>query len=442
MAYVKIFAIRKQFKKTVEYVTNKDKTTAPLGQMIDYALNQEKTMEEQRLYESAINLMDVRDAFREMSRTKERFGKNEGVLGYHIIQSFKPGEITADKCHELGRKLAEELFGDRFQIVVGTHLNKEHLHNHILLNSVSFLDGKKLRFNKQSFYELQKVANEISRQEGLSVIAPKNKGKNYKEWQAEKEGKPTIRSQVKGDIERIIKESYNYNIFLEKMEKLGYTIKESPTRTYTAVKPPFGERYIRLNSLGENYTKEKIIERLYAQDSWQKIKVERKKYYPQKMPKRRKRITGIQALYLRYVYMLKLNKPPKGRISRYLWEDIRKFEDYKKDYAYLRESNITSKGELLEKIAELKGEMDKLEKLRKPLYKQKIRENDESSKEEIAKRIAEINSALKELRKERARCERIIANLNRLHLEPETEISKQAVKQSKARYSVGRKIDK
>ena len=422
MAYVKIFAVRKQLKKTVEYVTNKDKTTAPLDELIDYALSPEKIIAEQKLYESAINLMDVNSAFKEMSRTKERFGKTEGVLGYHIIQSFKPGEITADKCHELGRKLAEELFGDRFQIVVGTHLNKEHLHNHIIINSVSFVDGKKLRFNKQSFYELQKTANEISRQEGLSVITPKNKGKNYKEWQAEKEGKPTIRSQVRGDIDRVIKQSYNYNIFLEQMEKLGYTVKESPTRTYTAIKPPFGERYIRLNSLGEDYTKEKIIERLAAQNSWQKkVKVERKKYYPQKLPKRRKKITGIQALYLRYVYMLKLNKPPKGKISRYLWDDIRKFEDYKKDYTYLRENNITSKGELLEKISKLQGEMEKLTEQRKPMYEQKRREKDESKQEEIKQRIAELNSDLKEMRKDCARCERIIANLNRLHLEQEEE---------------------
>ena len=430
MAYVKIFAVRKQLKKTVEYVTNKDKTTAPLDELIDYALSPEKIIAEQKLYESAINLMDVNSAFKEMSRTKERFGKTEGVLGYHIIQSFKPGEITADKCHELGRKLAEELFGDRFQIVIGTHLNKEHLHNHIIINSVSFVDGKKLRFNKQSFYELQKTANEISRQEGLSVITPRNKGKNYKEWQAEKEGKPTIRSQIRGDIDRVIKESYNYNIFLEQMEKLGYTVKESPTRTYTAIKPPFGERYIRLNSLGENYTKEKIIERLAAQNSWQKkVKVERRRYYPQKLPKRRKKITGIQALYLRYVYMLKLNKPPKGRISRYLWEDIRKFEDYKKDYVYLRENNITSKGELLEKISELKAEMEKLKEQRKPMYEQKRREKDESSKAEIAEKIAEINSDLKELRRESARCEKIIANLNRLHLEQEEEKeSKQKVR--------------
>ena len=119
--------------------------------------------------------------------------------------------------------------------------------------------------------------------------------------------------------------------------------------------------------------------------------------------------------------MLKLNKPPKGRISRYLWDDIRKFEDYKKDYVYLRENNITSRGELLEKIGELQGEMDKLEKLRKALYKQKIRENDESSKEEIAKRIAEINSVLKDLRKELKVSERIIANINHLHLEQKEE---------------------
>ena len=422
MAYVKIFAIRKQLKKTVEYVTNKDKTTAPLDEMLEYALNPEKTMAEQKLYESTINLMDVRDAFREMSRTKEYFGKTEGVLGYHIIQSFKPGEITADKCHELGRRLAEELFGDRFQIVVGTHLNKEHLHNHIIINSVSFVDGKKLRFNKKSYYEMQKISDGLCLQEGLFVIETRNKGKNYKEWQAEKEGKPTVRSQVRSDIDRIIKESYNYNTFLDNLERKGYAIKESPTRTYTAIKPPFGERYIRLNSLGENYTKEKIIERLYAQDSWQKkVKLERRRYYPQKLPKKRKRVTGIQALYLRYVYMLKLNKPPKGRISRYLWDDIRKFEDYKKDFTYLRENNITSKGELLEKISELKAEMEKLKEQRKPMYEQKRRKKDESKQEEIKQRIAELNSDLKEMRKDCTRCERIIANLNRLHLEQEEE---------------------
>ena len=422
MAYVKIFAIRKQFKKTVEYVTNKDKTTALLGELIDYALSPEKIIAEQKLYESTINLMDVRDAFREMSRTKEYFGKTEGVLGYHIIQSFKPGEITADKCHELGRRLAEELFGDRFQIVVGTHLNKEHLHNHIIINSVSFVDGKKLRFNKKSYYEMQKISDGLCLQEGLFVIETRNKGKNYKEWQAEKEGKPTIRSQVRADIDRIIKESYNYNTFLDNLKRKGYTVKESPTRTYTAIKPPFGERYIRLNSLGENYTREKIIERLYAQNSWQKkAKVERRWYYPQKLPKKRKRVTGIQALYLRYVYMLKLNKPPKGRISRHLWDDIRKFEDYKKDYEYLRKNNITSKGELLEKTAELQREMEKLKEQRKPMYEQKRREKDESKQEEIKQRIAEINSDLKELRRDSARCEKIIANLNRLHLEPEKE---------------------
>ena len=132
MAYVKIFAVRKQLKKTVEYVTNKDKTGGGGGGGVGGGGSLERIIAEQKLYESTINLMDVREAFKEMSRTKERFGKTEGVLGYHIIQSFKPGEITADKCHELGIKLAEELFGDRFQIVVGTHLNKEHLHNHIV----------------------------------------------------------------------------------------------------------------------------------------------------------------------------------------------------------------------------------------------------------------------------------------------------------------------
>lgn len=110
MAIIKVFAVRKQLKKTVNYITDSEKTDSDLAKKIDYALNPAKmaTNAEQFLYESVINLPDVSSAYERMQATKERFGKTSGVLGYHIIQSFKPGEITADQCHELGRKLAGE----------------------------------------------------------------------------------------------------------------------------------------------------------------------------------------------------------------------------------------------------------------------------------------------------------------------------------------------
>lgn len=416
MAVIKAFAVRKQLKKTVNYITDSEKTNSNLSHMIDYALNSEKTAStvsasEQFLYESVINLPDVKTAYAHMQATKERFDKTGGVLGFHIIQSFKPGEITADRCHELGRKLAGEMFGAGHEIVIGTHLNKEHLHSHIVVNSVSFIDGKKLRFNKQSYRELQEISDQLCRKYGLSVIENKQNGKSYKEWLNEKEGKPTVRGQIRADIDLAIKESFNYGIFIANLEKRGYLIKDNPSRTYTALKPPFGIRFIRLNSLGEEYTKERIIGRLSKQKSWQrKAQNERRKYYPRKLPLKRRRITGLQALYLRYVYLLKLNRKPKAKLSRYLWEDLCKFERYKKEYEYLKAQNITTKEALQERIIYLKTETEKLEKLRKPLYEQKRRCDNVEQKNESELKLSELNENLKALRRELRLCNDIAEN--------------------------------
>ena len=416
MAIIKVFAVRKQLKKTVNYITDSEKTNSNLSHMIDYALNSEKTAStvsasEQFLYESVINLPDVKTAYERMQATKKHFGKTGGVLGYHIIQSFKPGEITADRCHELGRKLASEMFGEGFEIVIGTHLNKEHLHNHIVVNSVSFASGKKLRFNKQGYRELQKISDQLCRKYGLSVIESKAHGKSYKEWLNEKEGKPAVRGRIRKDIDLAIKESFNYGTFIANLEKRGYLIKDSPSRTYTALKPPFGVRFIRLNSLGEEYTKERIIERLSKQKSWQKkAEPERRKYYPCKLPQKCRKITGLQALYLRYVYLLKLNRKPKAKLSPYLWEDLCKFERYKKEYEYLKTQNITTKEELQKRIIYLKTETEKLEKLRKPLYEQKRRCVNIEQKNEIELKLNELNSSLKELRRELRLCNDIAVN--------------------------------
>ena len=425
MAVIKAFAVRKQLKKTVNYITDKEKTDSDLAKKIGYALNSEKTSSEQFLYENVINLPDVKTAYERMQATKKHFGKTGGVLGYHIIQSFKPGEITADRCHELGRKLASEMFGAGFEIVIGTHLNKEHLHNHIVANSVSFAGGKKLRFNKQSYRELQEISDQLCRKYGLSVIENKQHGKSYKEWLNEKEGKPTVRGRIRKDIDLAIKEAFDYGIFIANLEKRGYLIKDSQSRSYTAVKPPFGARFIRLNSLGEDYTKERIIERLSKQKSWQsKPQPERTKYYPRKLPQKRRKITGLQALYLRYVYLLKLNKKPKAKLSPYLWEDLCRFERYKKEYEYLKAQNITSKEALQERIIYLKTETEKLEKLRKPLYEQKRKCVNIEQNNEIELKLSELNCNLKEVRRELRLCNEIAENTAKIKAKLELQKQK------------------
>ena len=303
------------------------------------------------------------------------------------------------------------MFDAGFEIVIGTHLNKKHLHNHIVLNSVSFIDGKKLRFNKQSYRELQEISDKLCRKYGLSVIESKAHGKSYKEWLNEKEGKPTVRGQIRADIDLAIKESFNYGTFIANLEKRGYLIKDSPSRTYTALKPPFGARFIRLNSLGEEYTKEKIIARLSKQKNWQKkAEPERTKYYPRKLPQKRRKITGLQALYLRYVYLLKLNKKPKAKVSCYLWEDSCKFEKYKREYMYLKVQNITTTEVLQERIIYLKTETESLAKQRNPLYEQKRRCKNVKQKNEIELKLSELNCNLKELRRELRLCNEIAEN--------------------------------
>lgn len=155
MAITKVFAIRGHFEKTVQYVVNEKKTA--LDGMIDYAVNPDKT--EQRLYESQLNCNSVKSAGQDMERTKRRNNKLGGVQGYHIIQSFKPGELTPEQTHEIGIEFARRLFGDRFEVVIGTHLDKHHLHNHIAVNSVSFRDGSKLRINMKTYANRLKRTN-------------------------------------------------------------------------------------------------------------------------------------------------------------------------------------------------------------------------------------------------------------------------------------------
>lgn len=128
MGYTKIFAIRQRLDKTVAYAANEEKTC--LDKLVDYAADPEKT--EMRLYESCINCKNVDNAYEVMVSTKRKWGKEDGVQGYHIIQSFKPGEVTPEQAHSIGMEFAQKLFGDRYEAVVATHLNKHHYHNHIV----------------------------------------------------------------------------------------------------------------------------------------------------------------------------------------------------------------------------------------------------------------------------------------------------------------------
>lgn len=415
MAITKVYAVRNHLHRIVSYATNEQKTE--LDGIIEYAVNPDKT--EKRLFETAINCRSVATAYEDMKSTKARWNKTDKVLAYHFIQSFKPGEVTPELAHKIGVTFAKECFGDRFQIVVGTHLDKKHLHNHVVINSVSFMDGGKYHSSPQSYYRIiRAISDRLCEENNLSVIhEPKGKGKHYAEWKAEQEDKPTIRSVIRQEVDEIIKDSYNFKTFIELLRRRGYTVKYGERVKYIAIKPPHSVKYIRLKSLGENYTEENIKLRLEAQRKGirQLDTAERKPPKRYRLIKgtfnifKPKKIKGFMALYFHYLYLLgkvKKRTAPK-KVSFLLREDILKFERYQKQFRFLHSNNITTKEELITTKNKIEEEMSNLVSTRENLYSHKKEVDTEELKSDIQSQIASINTQLREFRKDKRLCDNI-----------------------------------
>lgn len=417
MAVTKVFAIKRRMDDRVKYAVDREKTA--LNSKIVYATNPEKT--EQVFFTEALNCDSVDTAFQEMQSTKRRFGKTGGVLGYHFIQSFAPGEVTPEQAHEIGMEFARRMFGERYEVVIGTHLDKAHLHNHIVINSVSFMDGQKYHSSPESYYnEVRGTSDELCRENDLSVIMSQGKGKHYGEWKAEQDGRPTVRGIIREDIDRIIGEAYTYQTFLLLLQRNGYEIKSGPNRKYTAVRPPGAKRFVRLDSLGEGYTEEAIKKRLMGQRSGATQKPKQPTYHTKRYrvkgrlshyPKRK--ITGFLALYFRYMYLLRgaRRAKPSYRAAFPIRKEVIRLERYQKQFQYLMAQNITTPAQLAEQISKLEAEIAKLTEERKPLYGERRNAPDEEAKAQCTAEIDRHTASLREKRRELALCRRIQADI-------------------------------
>ena len=223
MAYDKIITVRSRLDHCVDYVLNHEKTD--MAAVLDYIGRTDKNAlpDGRSVLETAINC-DLESAYQDMQETKRRWGKPGGVLGYHLIHAFAPGEVTPKQAHEIGVEFASRLLGDRYEAVISTHLDRDHLHCHILFNSVSFVDGAKYKNTFKDYYgDIRDISNEVSRTHGLSVIEPGEGGRHYAEWDAEAQGRPTLRSLVRQDIDAAIASAYTMKTFWQQLEELGYT---------------------------------------------------------------------------------------------------------------------------------------------------------------------------------------------------------------------------
>ena len=417
MAITKIIAIRDRLDKRVNYAVNGEKTTLDAG--ITYATSPEKT--EQHFFTSALNCESCETAYAEMQVTKRRFGKLGGVVGYHFIQSFAPGEVTPEQAHAIGVAFAQRLFGDRYEVVVGTHLDKAHLHNHVVVNSVSFVDGKKYHSSLGSYYfEVRSTSDILCWENDLSVIAPQGKGKHYAEWKAENTGKPTIRSIIRGDIDSIIGEAYTYETFLMLLRRRGYVVQNRPDHKYVTVLPPGGKRAIRLDSLGEGYTEQDIRRRLAAQReggaqtaptmtrTGKRYRVRGKRPTGPK-----KKITGFQALYLRYLCLLRGTHRKKNfrRVPFSMRQEVIRLQRYDRQFRYLWTHGLTTAEDLEQRITVLQREIYDGEQQRKPLYRERRDAEDEAYKTQCSAEIDRQTAALREKRRELALCRRILEDV-------------------------------
>lgn len=417
MAITKIIAIRDRLDKRINYAVNGEKTTLDAG--ITYATNPEKT--EQHFFTSALNCESCETAYAEMQVTKRRFGKLGGVVGYHFIQSFTPGEVTPEQAHRIGVEFAERLFGKRYEAVIGTHLDKAHLHNHVVVNSVSFVDGKKYHSSPGSYYfEVRSTSDILCRENDLSVIAPQGKGKHYAEWKAENTGKPTIRSIIRADIDRIIGEAYTYETFLMLLRQEGYVVRNAPSRKYVTVLPPGGKRAIRLDSLGDGYTEQDIRRRLATQREGSTLATHtfthtgrRYRIKGRRPTGTQRKIKGFQALYLRYLYLLRGTHRKKHfrRVPFSVRQEVVQLERYERQFLYLWSNHITTAEELANRTGELECEIEAGVIQRKPLYQKRRRATDEESKARCSAEIERQTASLREKRRELALCRRILEDV-------------------------------
>ena len=413
MAYDKIIVVDRRLDHCLDYALNEEKTA--LTRALDYGMNPAKTHH----LVTGVNCCPE-TAYSEMQATKHRWDKRKGIQGYHIIHSYAPGEVTPEEAHEAGVEFARRLLGDRYEAVVSTHTDQEHLHCHIVFNSVSFVDGKKYRSDFQSYFRtLRETSNTVSREYGLSVIEPEGQGRNYGEWNAERKGRGSISGLVRQDIDAAIRESFTFESFLTALRRQGYTIKYGENVKHTAITPPGGKRAFRLDSLGNGYTEADIRSRLAAVRNGEATAQPMPP--PPIIPKRyrvrsgdicqrpRKKLRGFRALYVYYLYLLggphrRQRRPPPFSVRA----EVAKLHQYQRQFSLLQKYGIDSDTQLSMLEDALQAQIDALTDSRKELYRQRRAGWD------LEAEIAAINRELRQLRRELKTCGRIEADIPRV----------------------------
>jgi hypothetical protein len=343
-----------------------------LANAISYITDEEKTQNGVLVGSHNCN---ADTALQEMLATKRKFGKIDKRQGYHFIISFKKQEVRPETAMEITQKFMERYFGDDFQCLYATHDNTEHVHSHILFNSVSWRTGKKYRYEKGDWArEIQPIVNELCKEYGLSIqdIAVGTEEKTLKKWDKTKQGIFRWNHQISLDVEDSISFANSYDNFLKLMELKGYEIKKKNGETF--LKPMGEKKFLHLTDISACYTKEVIenqIEKgIQRETSRSKNRTPRiigcRKNYRKYIP-----LTSYQKAFLKKMYRTgQLKRKPYSQMWRYK-EEAARFEKLQSQYLYLCRHNIRSAGELEKRKRNLAIRMDDLDEARHQIYKKR-----------------------------------------------------------------------
>ena len=446
MAVTKIWPVRGRADKPLEYITNEMKTANPkwdkssLGSLTDvmhYAADEDKT--EKQFFVTGVNCSAeiARDQF---VTVKKQFGKEDGIVAYHGYQSFAEGEVTPEQAHAIGIEFAKKVWGDAYQVVVATHLNTEHIHNHFVINSVSFKHGKRLR--AKQWYELNKISDEICRSHGLSVVEiPEGKGLPKYLYDSEKAGGNTRLNVARKAVDEAITISANLREFEIAMKSMGYSCSFGSNRKYWTIKMASWKKPMRLYRMGEDYTNERIMERIIEEKetksfvAFQKAVYVRRQYKMETRQDKVRKVGGLKGLYLHYCYLLgylpKYTRKPT-RVSPTIRDDIKKMDMISEEARLIERAKVTDitslqvfKEERLDRIEEKTHERNQVMKV--------LRRNVSDEEKSQARNKANIlKDEIQELRKEVRLLDRI-EERSKVMEERITTIEKDEVKKDERR---------
>lgn len=408
MAVIKIWKVTSRLNKVINYISDKTKTSKEeditlmkeLHNVINEPTDNFKT--EEKCYVTGVNcIFDT--AYDDMMNTKKRFNKTDGILAYHSYQSFKEGEVTPEKAHEIGIKFANEMWGDRFEVVVSTHLNTNHIHNHFVINSVSFLDGKKYYDNRSNYAEMRSISDSLCEEYGLSVLKEKKckSGINYSNYYKSNIEKSNYHTIVKNDLDLAIKLAYTYADFERVMKSWNYELIYRNGKL-SVRKYPYKKNIRVVRAYGEDYSIDKIKERV----SMECFKYPKKKYTNYTPPNFNLKHSSLYKKYIHYLYLLKIypKKYPRNYVSPEIRAEARRMDMLSAGMKLLVKNKIENHEQFFLYQKEVNYQLDSLTDKKNKLWYRYKRTDDKLEKENIKLEINRLYQKIKDVRKEVVLC--------------------------------------